>query len=541
MAIIEAIFAFVVLFLILFFVINFCFVEKSIIKKYRLSSLITNAIVLGIILVIRIIFETFGMWIQIFRTLNNDLLYFAIMITIFLFLNKKLLPKFIGSRISPEEISQTKSFNKIINRLLIIAWILAGIFLSITFLQIELRDPAFPNYPDKFGLGVMWSFAVVLICIIITSIINRFLSNEKRIEKKILRSAMYGAGFLAFSVWFIQLVIFEVYINSWLGFLIIRQDIRVLFIVVVGLYSSIFFNLLKGKLLPESSEKSSKKVKELLVSELKKQHRNYNAEGTELLVEDQDSHANIISEEKVTNYPQGITLKSFVYLLKKLKVSTSLEDETLTDNKLNKKSNKILTGLLWGIPILVILLVRMLIIPNLFTEVLFLSCMCALFMVGGDLALTFLFNRISTVDKRISKIFFRQSALYGGLLSFWIWIIPFFVIYLYLFWLIADIVILNITFITILSIAMFVLGTRIILWYATSIKMWDAAMKKAVFVKKKASRVNLVWFICNIPLRIFLFILTSGAGIYYSNILSIFWADNVWPTKYELLIPFLIN
>jgi oligopeptide/dipeptide ABC transporter ATP-binding protein len=469
------------------------------------------------------------------------------MITLFFFLNKKFLPKFRGSMVPDEEISQneeisqTNSFNKILIRLIGIAWILTGIFLSITFLQIQLRDPVWPTYPDKFGLGVMWSFAVVFICIFITSIINRTLSNEKRIEKKILRSAMYGAGFIAFSLWFIQLVIFEVYINKWLGFLIIKQDIRVLFIVVVGLYTSFFFNLLKGKLLPASSEKSLKRVKKLLVSELKKQSRNFNAEETELLLEDQDSSANIISEKKVTNYPQGISLKSYVYLLKKLKISPSLDDETLTDHKLNNKSNKILAGLLWGIPILVVLLIRMLITPNPFTEVLSLSCMCAFFMVVGDLSLTFLFNRISTVDKRISKIFFQQSALYGGLITFWIWIVPFFVIYLYLFILITDIIILNLTFITILSIVMFALGTRILLWYATSIKMWDAATKRAAFVKKKASRVNLIWLISNLPLRIFLFMLSSGAGVYYSNILSTFWVDDVWPTKYELLLPFLMN
>jgi len=518
------------------------------VKKHRLSSLITSSIIFGIILVIRLVFETFGMVIQIFRILNSDQLYFAIMITIFFFLNKKIVPKFRGSRVSNEERSQNeedsqnKSFNKAIIRLIIIAWILTGIFLSITLLQIPLRDPAFPDYPDKFGLGVMWSVAVVFICIIITSIINRTLSNEKRIEKKILRSAMYGAGFMTFSLWFIQLVIFEVYIHKWLGFLIIKQDIRVLFIVLVGLYTTIFFNLLKGKLLPDSSEKSSKRVKELLVLELKKQSRNYNAKKAELLLEDQDSFANIISEGIVTNYPQGISLKSYVYLLKKLNISASLDDEAaLTDHKLNKKSNKILAGLLWGIPILVILLVRILITPNPLTEVLFLSCMCAFFMVVGDLSLIFLLNRISTVDKRISKIFFQQSALYGGLVTFWIWIVPFIVIYLYLFILITDIIILNITFIAVFSIVMFVLGTRIILWYATSIKMWDAATKKAPFVKKKAFRVNLIWLISNIPLRIFLFILNSGAGVYYSDILSTFWANDAWPTQYELLLPFLIN
>jgi oligopeptide/dipeptide ABC transporter ATP-binding protein len=88
---------------------------------------------------------------------------------------------------------------------------------------------------------------------------------------------------------------------------------------------------------------------------------------------------------------------------------------------------------------------------------------------------------------------------------------------------------------------MFVLGSRIVLWYATSIKMWDAAMKNAPYIKKKASRVNLVWLIINIPLRIFFFILSLNEGILYSNILSTFWAGDSWPTVYLTLLPILTN
>jgi hypothetical protein len=234
-AIIESLVSFALLLVLLFFIINFSFEEKSVRRPYRFSSLITTSIVFGIIIGIRCLFETLGMWMIIFRILNNDMLYFSIMVTIFFFLYKPFLRKFGFSRVSNEEESQYRSFNKIILALILISWILAGIFLSMRLLGIELRDPSFPEYPDKFSLGVFWSFAVVLICIILTSIINRTLSNEKRIEKKILRSSMYGGGFIAFGLWFIQLVIFEIYIHKWLGFQIIIQDIRVLFVVVVGL------------------------------------------------------------------------------------------------------------------------------------------------------------------------------------------------------------------------------------------------------------------------------------------------------------------
>lgn len=484
------------------------------------------------------------------------------MLTIYLFLHKPLLRKFGFSLVSDEDRSQNHSFNKIFIILLGIAWFLAAIFLSFSILRIELQDPAFPNYPDKFSLNVLWSFVVAFLCIMITSIINRTLSDEKRISKGVLRSAMYGAVLIAFGLWFIQLLIFEVYIHRWFLIQVIKsydpviiQDIRVLFIVMVGLYITVFFNLLKGKLLPEASEKSKERVKELLESELKKQQRTRNTDETELILEDQDSLTTDIGEVKIKRSPQGISLKNYVYLLKKFNKSQSIDDNTLLESKFNLKSNKILAGLLWDIPITIVIIrilpmiiLRILNYSPKFSElsfnplvhVIFLSCICAFFMAVGDLSLNFLFNRINPVETRVSKILLQQTALFGGIVTCWIWFVPFFVIYFYLFILITDTIILNLTFITILSIVMFVLGTKIIWWYATSIKMWDASMKTAPFVKKKASRVNLVWLIVNLPLRVFLFSLSSSEN-YYSSVLSEFWAGHVWPTQYDTLLPMILN
>ena len=543
-ALIEALFGYVILLIILNLIISFSFESKELIKAYRLNSVIIGAILLGITLVLRMLFETLGMWILIFRTLNKDVLYFAIMLTIFFFIHKPFMRKFGFYKVSNEDRSSQNDdrFKKILIMFIGIAWFVSVIFLSISILQIPLRDPLFPNYSDKFSLGVFWSFALVLICIIGTSIINRTLSNEKRIAKRVLRSAMYGGAFFSFGLWFIQLVIFEVYINKWLGFQVIMQDLRVLITVVVGLYIIIFFNLLKSKLLPEESEKSSKRVKKLLDSELKKlsNNNNDNLNETELGIEDQESFFNS-SDDKIIRFPQGISLKIYAFLLKKF---NKLDDYSLSDSQFDINSSKGMAGLLLMILMIwtsfVILVVRLL-LPNDLTGVLFLSCFSALFMVVGDLSLIFLFNRVNPVDKRISKILLQQTALFGGMVTFWLWMVPFFVIYLFLFILITDIIILNITFITILSILMFVVGTKIILWYATSIKMWDAATKKAPFVRKKAFRVNLIWFMFNMPLRVVLFLLYSGEGIYYSNIFLSFWADDRWPTRYALLNPILLN
>ena len=105
-------------------------------RIYKLSSLVTSLIIFGIILGIRMIFETLGMYGVIFRILNNNVLYFAIMVTIFFFLHKPFLGKFGYSQVLNEERPQNYRFKKYIFFLMIIAWALSAIFLSITLLQI---------------------------------------------------------------------------------------------------------------------------------------------------------------------------------------------------------------------------------------------------------------------------------------------------------------------------------------------------------------------------------------------------------------------
>ena len=528
------------------------------------------------------------------------------MITIFLFLHKPFLGKFGFSRVQNEEKSQNYKFNKILLALIIASWILTGIMLSVSILQIPLRDPAFPHYPDKFSLGILWSFSVLLICILVTSIINRTLPNEKRIEKSVLKSATYGGAIIAFGIWFIQLVIFEVYLHKGFGFEIIMQDIRVLTIVVSGLYITFFFNLLKGKLLPEASEKSTKRVEDLLDSEIMKLNGTNHTNETEILLEDQSDSG----KEKVIRYPQGISLKAYVYIQRKFYNTQSLDDNTLSNSKFNTTSNKIIAILIIACPIILISILRMLntvlvnviFLSGLYSllmiigvmalilllnkinpfdnrelkilfisipiiaiflvsvfygqyiimlivltfnipllEVFYLSLWSAFFMVLGDISITYLVNKINPSDRQTSKILLQQSAIFGGLITFLIWLIPIFVIYLYVFILIDNIIILNITYITVLSLALFTVGSRVLWWYATSIKMWDAAMKSAPYIKKKAAKVNLIWLIVNIPVRIILFIFIANMGIYFSESLSTFWADDVWPTEYELLMPILIN
>lgn len=462
------------------------------------------------------------------------------MITIFLVLHKPFLGKFGFNRLSEEEKSQNYKFNKLLLALIIASWILAGIMLSVSILHIPLRDSAFPSYPGKFSLGILWSFAVAFICIIGTSIINRTLPVEKRIKKLVLKSAMYGGAIIAFGIWFIQLVIFEVYLHKGFGFEIIMQDIRVLTIVVSGLYITFFFNLLKGKLLPEASEKSAKRVEDLLDSEIMKLNGTNHTDETEIILEEQDDSG----KEKVIRYPQGISLKIYIHFIRKYYNIQSLEESTLSESKFNDRINKIINILVLPVIIaLIYVLPSMTIIlsSSKLMGVISLSFLSASLTVVADLFLTFQFSKINPVSKRPPKILLQQSAVIGGFLTFWIWLVPFFGIYFYIFILIDSIIILNIMYIVILSVALFTVGSRILWWYATSIKMWDAAMKSAPYIKKKAAKVNLIWLIVNIPVRIILFIFIANMGIYFSDSLSTFWADDVWPTEYELLMPILIN
>ncbi|MBA7556858.1 hypothetical protein ES705_49581 [subsurface metagenome] len=80
--------------------------------------------------------------------------------------------------------------------------------------------------------------------------------------------------------------------------------------------------------------------------------------------------------------------------------------------------------------------------------------------------------------------------------------VPFFIFYTYLFIWLTETIILDITSLFILSITIFYLGIRILRWYAAAVKMWGTP-------KKRAINVNLVWFMINLPLRIY-FHFTSG-------------------------------
>jgi len=254
-SLIEAVIAMIGLLIILIFAVNIIYQEdKELGRLFKKGSIITCLIIFGIIYGIRALFETLGLLSPIFRRFNNDQLFLAIMVTIYYPLHKPIIKKFGFSIITDEDNRKYSNFRKFFIIFIVVTWVVAAIFLTIPILNIQM------NNPDIFNLGILWTFSVVCIDIFITLVINRTLPNEQRIAKPILRKSMFVASLFAFGIWCLQLLIFELYMNRWLGFKLIEQDIRVSIIVISGLYIIFFFNSLKTRFLPEISEKSSKRV-----------------------------------------------------------------------------------------------------------------------------------------------------------------------------------------------------------------------------------------------------------------------------------------
>ncbi|MFX1524222.1 MAG: ABC transporter ATP-binding protein [Promethearchaeota archaeon] len=477
--------------IIVIFIVNIFYKEERILGKIvKKGSAITSLIIFGIIYGIKVVFEILGIYGIIFRMFNNDQMFFAIAVTVFYLLHKPFVNKFGYKREAPEDDSIYPNFKKFWLIFVIIAWIVAGFFLSFQLLQIPLQNP------DIFNLSILWTAGTVFVNIVVTSIINRTLTMEKRIARTVLRNSMYFAGIIAFTLWSLQLIVFEVYLNRWLGVLIFKQDIRVTIIVVSGLYAVFFLNLLKTKFLPESSEKGSKRVKKLLESELERQLQYGNQADSELILDAQQKASDLEIEAVSFRAPEGIAFKLLFYFNKKTDKNNLSDEELVTRSFLEKKLNIIIVGVLWAL-LIIAFIISILIRTNPIGNVLFLSCLSAFFMVVGDFCIIFLFSKINPQEMRISKTLLQNIFVVGGILSCWVWLLPSFIIYTYLFIWLDDPFIMFITNEVIYAAILYFIGAGIVRWYAGSVKMWNTS-------KKKANRTSLVWVVVDLPIRLFL-------------------------------------
>ena len=254
MAFIETFVAMLILFFISNLIHKYLPEDKKILRSiHRKSSFVICIIVFSIIFGIRSFLETIGAYFTLFLMINNDSLMFALMVTLFSVFYKELVIKKekFGSIGDP---FLSNLFQKIFNFFIIISWIICGVFFSISLLRIRM------NNPDIFNIGFIWAALIILFDMGITIVINSALPIEKRISKEILRYAMFSGGLVAFGIWSIQLIIFELYLNRWLGIMLFKQDIRILFGVVGVIYASVFYISLKKVFQPKAEEKGKLRV-----------------------------------------------------------------------------------------------------------------------------------------------------------------------------------------------------------------------------------------------------------------------------------------
>jgi len=294
-------------------ILNMLFLETSQgeKKKQNLSLYLSLLIAFGISLTLRISFGFLGYVVPIFGALNQPMLFFALMMSLFFPFFKLLFKKVIG-------IGKNKEFpfnkNYIMGSIfiLIVSWSVAFIFLSIKFLNIPLGnyippDPLRPTY-DLFLLGFQWAFIFVIIAASITYLINKINSVGNRLPKKILFKSVVVGGLVSFGIWAIQLIIVELYLSRLFGITLYSQDIRVLILVCGSVYIAGFFISLKIKFLPESIRESENQIEELMKNERK------SSEGPDLseknvILSVENLTTNFYTEEGVVHAVEDVEFK----------------------------------------------------------------------------------------------------------------------------------------------------------------------------------------------------------------------------------------
>ncbi|MFX1480042.1 MAG: ABC transporter ATP-binding protein [Promethearchaeota archaeon] len=307
MAFIESFVAMFILFFISNLIHKYLPEEKKILRSiHRKSSLVICIIVFFIIFGIRSFLETLGAYFTLFLMINNDSLMFALMVTLFYVFYKDLVIKREKFGTIREPIL-TNLFLKIFKFLIIICWIIAGIFLSITFLNIGLDNP------DLFNLGFIWAALIILFDMGITILINSTRPIEKRLSKQLLRYSMFAGGLAAFGIWSIQLIIFELYLNRWLGIMLFKQDIRILFGVVGVIYGSVFYVSLKKVFLPKAEEKGKLRVQRAIeIIEAEEQTlEDYVSGENHMILDVKDLTTYFHTEEGIVHAVEGVSFKLY--------------------------------------------------------------------------------------------------------------------------------------------------------------------------------------------------------------------------------------
>jgi peptide/nickel transport system ATP-binding protein len=272
---------------------------------YNKSSAICTLIIFGIIIGVRYLFTFLGYWGVIFRDLNNDVLYFALMITLFYPFLKIFVGPFgrsVNTNVKDIVEGQYKKFFRFFTYAM---WIIAALFLSIPLLQIEIAEV------DVFYLGFLWILATLLIDTAIISIFNRTRSQEKRLPKTILRKAEVTGIIVASAIWSIQLFVFELYLKRLFGIDLFKQDIRILFGVVSLIYFIVAYLSLKYKFLPAAMKESQRKIIKALSLINEGEHVNNDIDRSNLVLDVKDLTTYFYTEEGVVKAVEGVSFQIF--------------------------------------------------------------------------------------------------------------------------------------------------------------------------------------------------------------------------------------
>jgi peptide/nickel transport system ATP-binding protein len=272
---------------------------------YNKSSAICTLIIFGIIIGVRYLFTFLGYWGVIFRDLNNDVLYFALMVTLFYpFLKIFVVPfgRSVNINVKDRVEGQYKKFFRFFTYAM---WIIAALFLSIPLLQIEIAEV------DVFYLGFLWILATLLINTAIISIFNRMRSQEKRLPKTILRKAEVTGIIVASAIWSIQLFVFELYLKRLFGIDLFKQDIRILFGVVSLIYFIVAYLSLKYKFLPAAMKESQGKIIKALSLINEGEHVNNDINSSNLVLDVKDLTTYFYTEEGVVKAVEGVSFQIF--------------------------------------------------------------------------------------------------------------------------------------------------------------------------------------------------------------------------------------
>ncbi|MFW9874973.1 MAG: ABC transporter ATP-binding protein [Candidatus Thorarchaeota archaeon] len=310
MALIESIVAAFILYFISTFINKYIPEEKQIPKKqHKLSSIYICLILLGISFGIRCIFETLGAFNSWFVVVNTDMLIFAIMATIFYFIHKRFFFIHIedGSK-SAESIRDQlvrSPFNRVFKIFILLCWIISIIFVSIPILGIKMQNP------DIFNLGFLWAAFFIVFDILITILINRVRSIEKRIPKDILNYSMFSGGLVAFGIWSLQLIIFELYLKRLFGIELFEQDIRILYGVVSVVYVIVFYISYKKIFLPGAMEKSKLKLQKAFEYEKEQTIQEFTSDGNHVILDVKDLTTYFYTEEGVVHAVENVSFNIY--------------------------------------------------------------------------------------------------------------------------------------------------------------------------------------------------------------------------------------